>query len=80
MDKLSEDKMAEISNTFAILDVDGSGLISARELQGMMSVFGYENSEEDIQRMIDVVDDDGSGKLNCAKFCAALLWKISPEE
>ncbi|KAM8721284.1 hypothetical protein ACLKA7_007193 [Drosophila subpalustris] len=75
MDKLSEAKKAEIINTFAILDVDGSGLITASELRAMMSVFGYNNSEEDIQRMIDAVDTDGTGKLNCSKFCAALLWK-----
>lgn len=75
MDKLSEAKKAEIINTFAILDVDGSGLITASQLRAMMSVFGYDNSVEDIQRMIDAVDTDGTGKLNCSKFCAALFWK-----
>ncbi|EDW07079.1 calmodulin [Drosophila mojavensis] len=80
MEKLSKAKWAEICNTFAILDVDGSGLLTARELCGMMRVFGYDNSEEDVQRMIDAVDTDGSGKMDCAKFCAALYWTLKPEE
>ncbi|XP_064538456.1 uncharacterized protein LOC135428415 [Drosophila montana] len=80
MDKLSKAKKAEMCNTFAILDVDGSGLLTASELRGMMRVFGYENSEEDVQRMIDAVDTDGTGKMDCAKFCAALLWNLKPEE
>lgn len=80
MEKLSKAKLAEICNTFAILDVDGSGLLTARELRAMMSVFGYENSEEDVQRMIDAVDTDGNGKMDCAKFCAALFWTLKPED
>ncbi|XP_023176408.1 caltractin-like [Drosophila hydei] len=80
MEKLSKAKWAEMCNTFAILDVDGSGLLTARELRGMMRVFGYENSEEDVQRMIDAVDTDGTGKMDCAKFCAALLWTLKPED
>ncbi|TDG39498.1 hypothetical protein AWZ03_014082 [Drosophila navojoa] len=80
MEKVSKAKWAEICNTFAILDVDGSGLLTARALCGMMRVFGYENSEEDVQRMIDAVDTDGSGKMDRDKFCAALLWTLKPEE
>jgi Ca2+-binding EF-hand superfamily protein len=53
-----------------ILDIDEDGSISVQELrEGVLKTFKQsEISEEDINELINVLDEDKDGKGNCCNF------------
>ena len=63
---------SEYAPTFAIVDADGDGLISAAELVRLMDVLGQPISEEGAQDAIDKVDADRDGMINLTEFGAWL--------
>ncbi|MBO3748892.1 EF-hand domain-containing protein [Streptosporangiaceae bacterium NEAU-GS5] len=63
---------SEYAPTFAIVDADGDGLISAEELVRLMDVLGQPITEEGAQAAIDKVDENGDGMINLAEFGAWL--------
>ncbi|KAL1362416.1 hypothetical protein HN51_010683 [Arachis hypogaea] len=63
-----DDEEAEIREAFDMYDLDGNGLISASELQAMMTRLGEKHSLEECAAMIKNIDTDGDGNVSFAEF------------
>merc|ERR1712124_193325 len=61
---------------FDLFDTDGSGSIDAKELKVAMRALGFEPKKEEIQKMIQDVDDDGSGTIEFPEFMTMMSQKI----
>jgi len=62
----------EYAATFAMIDIDGDGLISASELQQLMEKLGAEVREEFAVHAVSVIDTDGDGLISLAELTAYL--------
>ena len=62
----------DYSATFALIDIDGDGLITAPELQQLMAALGGDVSDEQAAHAIGVLDTDGDGKVSLEELTAYL--------
>jgi Ca2+-binding EF-hand superfamily protein len=62
----------DYASTFAMIDIDGDGLISAPELQRLMETLGADVREEFAAHAIEVIDTDGDGLVSLAELTAFL--------
>ncbi len=62
----------EYAATFAMIDVDGDGRITAGELQQLMEALGADVREEFAAHAIEVIDTDGDGLVSLAELTAFL--------
>jgi Ca2+-binding EF-hand superfamily protein len=63
---------SEYATTFALIDVDGDGLITAAELQNLMEALGAEVSDEFASHAIEVLDTNGDGLVSLEELTAYL--------
>ena len=59
----------EMRSAFNVFDKDGSGTISVDELGQLMKTFGENLSDEDLKVMIQEVDKNGDGHIDCKSRC-----------
>lgn len=62
------------ADSFAILDADGDGKISATELLGLMRALGDDVTEEAAARAVELMDTDGDGLVSLEEFSG---WQSS---
>jgi Ca2+-binding EF-hand superfamily protein len=62
----------DYSTTFALIDMDGDGLITATELQEMLTALGGDVTETSAARAVEVMDTDGDGKVSLEELTAYL--------
>jgi len=62
----------DYATTFALIDIDGDGLISASELKKLMEALGGEVTDESAQRAVEVLDTDGDGRVSLEELTAYL--------
>jgi Ca2+-binding EF-hand superfamily protein len=55
---------AKYATTFAMLDKDGDGLISATEFKGVMAALGVEYTDETAAKAVEMMDEDGDGLVS----------------
>jgi len=72
-----EHKEANMRRCFREFDKDGSGSIDRSELRNAMREYNCEISEEEIDRLLQIVDKDESGSINYEEFIAQVFGKIS---
>ncbi|KAL8747674.1 MAG: hypothetical protein Q9190_000470 [Brigantiaea leucoxantha] len=65
MDVGEPDKEAELAQIFRIFDKDNSGSISASELRDAMRAIGQNYTDEEFEEMMDEVDLDRNGTIDC---------------
>lgn len=58
----------ELKAAFKVFDIDGNGLISSSELSGIMTNLGENLSEDDIDFMIGLIDDNHDGEIDFNEF------------
>ncbi|MEU3310315.1 EF-hand domain-containing protein [Nocardiopsis sp. NPDC055551] len=58
----------EYAATFALVDVDGDGLISAQELASLMRNLGEETTEEQAAGVVRAMDSDGDQRISLEEF------------
>ena len=73
---LSSEMVEELKEAFTLFDADGSGSISAEELHTIMASLGKNVSLEEVMRMIQDVDDDGSGEIEFDEFLVLVTKKM----
>lgn len=56
------------ADSFALLDADGDGRISAAELLRLMQALGDDVTEEAAQRAVELMDTDGDGLVSLDEF------------
>lgn len=66
------------ATTFALIDIDGDGLISAPELQKLMRALGGEVTDEAAARAVQTLDTDGDGMVSLDEL-ASYLQESRPD-
>jgi len=72
---LSEERISEFREAFALFDKDGDGTITTNELGEMMRSLGQNPSDGELRDMVNEVDVDGNGTIEFAEFCAMMARK-----
>lgn len=55
----------EMRNAFRVFDKDNSGTISGDEIAQVMATFGQNLTENELKFMIEEVDKNGDGHIDC---------------
>ncbi|MBR8740908.1 EF-hand domain-containing protein [Nocardiopsis sp. MG754419] len=58
----------EYAATFALVDADGDGLISAEELASLMRNLGDETTDEQAAEVVRAMDADGDRRISLEEF------------
>merc|ERR1712007_203333 len=74
--ELTPEQQNDIKQAFELFDTDGSGSIDTKELKVAMRALGFEPKQEEINKMIGDVDDDGSGTIEYPEFLKMMTFKI----
>ncbi|MDE3722998.1 EF-hand domain-containing protein [Nocardiopsis sp. N85] len=59
---------SEYAATFALVDIDGDGLISADELTALMRNLGDECTDEQAADVVRSMDTDGDSRISLEEF------------
>ena len=70
---ISPETVGEYRRVFAIIDVDGSGALSAEELQEAYRKVGKQLSMRAATRLVEAADEDGNGEIDYVEFVAMLV-------
>lgn len=62
----------KIKNYFDSMDEDGSGAIGIEELEDALLTLGMAKSRVQVQRLMDLVDEDKSGQIEFGEFLTIL--------
>lgn len=73
---LSDEQKSGIKEAFDLFDSDGSGKIDTKDLKIVLRSLGQEQTKEEIERIITVIDPDGQGHVPFEKFLKLMLTKI----
>lgn len=65
------------ADSFAILDADGDGRISATELVQLMRTLGDDVTDEAAARAVELMDTDGDGLVSLDEFAGYLADRRS---
>lgn len=61
---VADDSEEEMRQAFRVLDADGNGYITPRELHRVMRNLGENLTDEEITEMVKQADLDGDGRIN----------------
>ena len=76
---LTEEQISVFQETFllfAIPDKHGYETITSRELRKVLQVLGISPTLQDLEEMVDEVDIDEDGKINCDEFLMIMGKKM----
>jgi len=76
---LSKEQIFEFQQAFDIFDQDGGGDISTRELGRVMKLLGQNPTPEELDKIIEEVDVDGSGTIDFNEFLIMMVMQIAEE-
>ena len=74
---LSADEIEEIKEAFDLFDSDETGAISIKELTAAMRSLGFETKNAVVYKMIEDMDEDGSGEIEFEEFLDMMTARIS---
>ena len=63
-----------------MFDVDGDQTISVFELTKIMRTLGQNPTEEEVKKMVEEADEDGSGEIDFREFCTLLAKRLAETE
>jgi Ca2+-binding EF-hand superfamily protein len=69
---------SDYETTFALIDIDGDGLISAAELKKLMEALGGEVSDEAALHAVEVLDTNGDGMVSLPELAEYLSNSGTP--
>ncbi|KAD5960383.1 hypothetical protein E3N88_11855 [Mikania micrantha] len=74
--QLTDDQISEFKEAFCLLDKDGDGCITTKELGIVMRSLGKNPTEAELQDMIKEVDADGNGTIDFPEFLNLMAKKM----
>ena len=79
---LNPEQLKEIADAFNVFDMDKDGVISLKEMEGVLKTLGHYHSKSATQEMFKQVDKDGSGNIEFEEFLELiknhLMYKGNP--
>ena len=76
---ITQQKLLEYKDVFALFDVDGDGRIDVQEIKEVMHAIGKDATSEEVLHMMEFVDDDGSGELDFDEFVNLMERSVNKE-
>ena len=73
-----DEQMKQLRIYFNSLDSDGGGSIGTDELEDPLIALGLLDSRAQVEKIVDAVDDDGSGMLEFAEFLQIIKGGSKP--
>jgi Ca2+-binding EF-hand superfamily protein len=70
---------SKYETTFAMLDKDGDGLVSATEFKEIMAALGVEYTEETAAKAIEMMDADGDGLVSLEELATYMESPSAPK-
>ena len=70
--------VSEYETTFALIDIDGDGLITPAELKRLMEALGAEVTDEAAAHAVEVLDTNGDGKVSLSELADYLSNSGTP--
>lgn len=71
--QLTEAEIGHLRGVFERLDAEGNGVISVNELEQVVQQEGLGSLQDDVVRLLQGIDIDGSNSLNYREFLAATM-------
>ncbi|KAM3177962.1 hypothetical protein ACTXT7_003500 [Hymenolepis weldensis] len=75
-DQLTHEQIADLREAFSLLDKDGDGSITTKELGTFMRSLGQNPTEAELQAMINEGDIDVSGTIDFPEFLTLMTRKM----
>lgn len=66
--ELTPEQEKNIRDAFILFDADGSGQISSKEWRYAMKSLGYSATKEEVAKIFNDIDEDGSGLIEYPEF------------
>jgi len=70
---ITEKELEVFNDVFRILDLDEGGTVDIEELEMGLEMIGHGKDKSEIELMMSVVDDDGSGEIDFAEFIEFMI-------
>ena len=64
MSKLTQEQAAELKTAFEAMDTNKDGVVTKEELKTLLADLGEQVTDEVINEMISIADDNGDGKVD----------------
>lgn len=74
--ELNQQQIQELRQAFDLFDTDSTGTIDVREIKVVMRAMGFELKKEELMKMINEVDPEGTGKMNFNDFLNLMTQKM----
>jgi len=71
--QMTDAQIKDLRETFIAMDVNGDGLLTAKELEEGMQKAGMEKLPAELEQILKDVDSNGSGHIDYTEFLAATL-------
>jgi len=75
-DSLTEEQLPEYKEAFSLLDKDGDGTITTKEVGTLMRSLGQNPTESELQDMINEVDPDKNGTVDYPEFLTMITRRL----
>lgn len=83
-DEITEQERKEFEEIFALVDTDGGGTISRKEMETLILKVGMKPTKEQLDAMMKEIKTDENGEIHLDDFIAAMCKKVkvtyTPEE
>jgi calmodulin len=69
--KLTADQAAELKKAFQVMDSNGDGVVTKDELKNLLKGLGEDVTDDIVDEMIKIADENGDGKIQFEEFVTA---------
>ena len=71
MSKLTAEQAAELKKAFQVMDSNGDGVVTKDELKNLLKGLGEDVTDDIVDEMIKIADENGDGKIQFEEFVTA---------
>lgn len=79
-DEETEQQLREVQEVFALFDADGSGALSAAEVQRALRILGVTLSADEVALLVQEIDANGDGEITCDELLNYVMELDEDEE